>query len=372
MSGTRYTLLFQIEILHGYFAGGPCGSLALSPTGSCAALLARYGMLFRATNGGGAVYRPLWSDAVRGFDESAPFTFSLQADPELSLYTEMDPAAAGAPSETLFYFDNSADYAAEVFGAQRQLLHAPNKPFAKAVLPVRPYRFSASFDASSSASLQVLDPLSKSVLWPVSAEQNQVPFVDLRRLPEGRYILARDGEVLQTFYLMDQAPKWGAISIYAGGSAQSHLPANCRVIDSQDQNPPQITPKIFTLALDARKTIWRYYIIAATSTRDLDSYELTGAIKRATRVENGAAIDLHFLRQPETLAIDGRAAWVFESQSPIPLLHSPASEFSLTLRPGDKGARGDQPIRLPYARPAAFARKGDADSTLCSEVFVYV
>ncbi|HEY2495498.1 MAG TPA: hypothetical protein VGK24_00385 [Candidatus Angelobacter sp.] len=377
MTVVRYTELFRIECLHGYFGGAACRSLVLSPTDGCRALMERYRMLFRRSDGGARVYAPVQSppDLLEGFDEWLPFTFTLSnTEAALNSYTDLASGESAAPAETLFHFDNSADYQAEVFGSRRQLLHPIADPFSGAAITVQPKLFRYMLPASASKGvLHVLEPLTGQVLWESPVQNSEGPFLlDLRQLPEGHYTLAMENQELLKFYLSDRpaAQQWGAISIYAGGSRQAPaLPTKCRVVDGADM----ITPKTFTLALESRKTIWRYYVIDPAGKQDFGRYELMATPRKSMTAEADTAVDLRFSRLPDTVPIDGRTAWVFESQSPLPLLQSPSTEFSLMLRPNGNGKRGDRVVRLPYAQAGSLVfKKGARSREFCSEVFVYV
>ena len=377
MTAMRYTELFRIECLHAYFGGAACRSLVLSPTDGCHALMERYRMLFRGSAGGGVVYAPVHSppDLLPGFDEWLPFTFTL-SNTEAALHSYTDPGSEenAAPAESIFYFDNSADQQAEAFGRSRQLLHPAGSPFTGAAIAVQPklFRFMLPSNASKGV-LHVLEPFTGQTLWENSVQNGEGSFLlDLRQLPEGRYTLAVENQELSKFYLSDRpaTQQWGAISIYAGGSRQTPaLPANCRTLDAAGT----VTPKTFTLVLENRKTIWRYYVIDPAGRQDFGKYELTATLRKSTPPEADEAADLRFSRLPDTVPIDGHTAWVFESQSPLPLLQSPSTEFSLTLRPNENGKRWGRAIRLPYAQagPLSF-KKGQGARQLCSEVFVYV
>jgi hypothetical protein len=363
----QYAALFRIECLHEYF-GGACRSLAVSPTEDCRALMERYRMLFRGSGGGGAVFAP---GTLPQFDESLPFTFKLTSvEPALDSYTETGPGNGRAPAQSLFYFDNTADQQAEIFGSGRQLLHSPERPFESASLPVKPKMFSFTLPANASAgNLQVIEPLTKQVLWQAAASLNAPLMLDLRQIAEGRYILALDSKELLKFYLSNVPPaqQWAAIAIYAGGSRQADaLPANCRALDSAGA----VTPRTFTLALASRKTIWRYYIIDSAGKQDFSGHEVFGTLRKSAGSPQDS--NIAFVRLPQTVPIDGRTAWVFESKSPLPLLQSPTAEFSLTLRPNGNGKRGERSIRLPFAQPGSLAwRDRPEPPSLCSEVFVY-
>lgn len=372
MTTMQYAALFRMECLHEYFGGGACRGLALSPTEECRTLLDRYRMVFRPSTGGGSVYAPMQSppDVLRQFDESVPFTFRVTStDVALDAYTEFGPNQTPAPSDSVFYFDNTIDRQAEGFGSPHQLLHSPGSPLASAAVAVKPKVF--QFDLPPTASggaLRVIEPLTGEILWQSMAPGGgSSSLVDLRRLPQGRYDLRIDSQQLLTFYLSDRraAQQWGAISIYAGGSRQAQrLPANCRPLDESGV----AAPKTFTLALESRRTLWRYYIIDSTGKQDFGTYELISVPRKSG--ETSAPSEISFTRQPGTVPVDGRTAWVFESQSRMPLLRSPSSDFSLTLRPNGNGKRA---IRLPYAQASSLVFKDATEPRqFCSEVFVYV
>lgn len=371
-----YSILFRIECLHGYFGGGPCRCLALVPADGCEALLERYRLLFRSSPGGGTVYAPSQTplDPMRRFDETLPFTFRVKStDPLLDSYTDLDRGAGSGPAEAVFHFDNAAGREAECFGAERQLLHDPATPLAEAVLPVMPAVFDYPRDksAASGLNLQVRDPLSGKIVWQSPAVTSSAPIrVDLRGLPEGRYNRTMGEIQLKPFYLSNHAAarQWGGISIYIGGPAQSpHLPASCQSIDATGA----ITPRTFTLALESRKTYWRYYVIDPAGNRDFGSYELTGALRNPS--SRTSSSEIAFRRLPEPATVDGRTAWVFEAQSPLPLLHSPSSlNLALTLRPAN-GRRGERAVVLPYAQAGGLVyRERSQPQSWFSEVFVYV
>jgi len=373
----QYVALFGIECLHGYFGGKACPVLTLTPTNECRKVLEGYQMLFRATAGGGAVYcvREAQPDLLKRFDEAAPLTFTLtNNDPLLANYTDIGLRDSGNPSESIYYFDNIADYHADTLGREQQLLHPPGRAFANAVVPVRHKMSSCALGpAFKGGDVKVISTLDKHVAWQASVSENTraVP-LDLRSLPEGRYQLDVGGHVALEFYLSDQLAtrQWGAVAIYAGGSLQAGLlPENCRTID----NAGVPSPKTFTIALDSRKTIWRYYIVDPTGKQDYGSYELSGVSKTMAQPDGVSPGEVRFARRAEMTPVNGHAAWVFESQSPLPLLQCPADELSLTLRPNGKGPRGGRSIKLPYAQPGAFVMTDGTEPRLpCSEIFVYV
>ena len=366
----EYTLLFRIECLHGYFGGGPCRSLTVSPTEDCRQIMDRYRMLFRSQVGGGTVYGPKESppDLLKQFDEFAPFTFALGSnDPAFGNYTEVNPRKAD-PRETIFYFDNRVDYAQENSEQPRQL-YAAGKPLAQAAIPIR--QKMCTLASLRPGDFTITEPLSGQTLQQGTLAAKRPLQLDLRKLPEGLYLRQIENKPPRRFYLTNQLPArcWGVISIYPGGIRQAdRLPENCRVIESDGT----IHPRSFVLNLEDRKTIWRYYIIPSDDKQDFSHFEVARIIKKGS-VTTAAVENEALFAFKETVPIDGRTAWVFESNSPLPLLLCPTNAFSLTLRANKNGKPGQRAIRLPYPQPASLTMKqGTTPGQMCSEVFVYV
>jgi hypothetical protein len=371
MAAMQYTLLFRIECLHGYFGGGPCRGLTLAPTEDCRQMLARYQMLFRPDNGGGAVYYPSRSplDLLNQFDETEAFTFALTStDPALANYTEVNPRKAH-PVETIFYFDNRLDHNG---GSSDQTcrLNTLGAPLERAAVPVRGKLLSVV--NTQAGQVSVAEPLDGRIVAQGPLVAKRPVQLDLRKQPEGLYLRRINGKPPRRFYLSDQPPvrRWGVIAIYPGGSRQAaHLPKSCTVIGGEGE----VHPRTFVLALESRKTIWRYYIIPSADKQDFSHYEVVSIIKRTPGTNSVAENEIPFTLLPETRMVHGRAAWVFESQSPMPLMFSPANVFSLSLRPNQNGRPAQRTVRLPYAQPASLAVRQDVNpQQMCSEIFVYV
>jgi hypothetical protein len=371
----QYGVLFRIECLHDYYGGGPCRSLTVTPTDDCRRLMARYQMLFRGSPGGGVVYCPQQSppDLLKQFDENAAFTFTLiNIDPAFGNYTDTSLGKL-ALSESVFHFDNRKDYPESQAGSSRQLLHQPGNAFAQAAVQVRS-RISqvAPGGAAGSNEFRILEPLGNAVVCRGTLPPQGAPApLDMRRFPEGLYGLQVDDRPPQFFYLTDELAvrRWGVISVYAGGIRQaSQLPEQCRVID----NDGVVHPKTFILALESRKTIWRYYVIPSRDDQRFDEYQVVSTSKKLAEGSSLSDNDLTFDRLDGTTPLGGRDAWVFESKKAIPFLFSPAAAFALTLRPYKNGKSGQRTIRLPYAQPTSLTKNGAHPGQMCSEIFVYL
>src|SRR5262249_58231947 len=114
------------------------------------------------------------------------------------------------------------------------------------------------------------------------------------------------------------------------------------------------------------------YVIDPAGKQSFGSYELTATLRKPSS-DTTSSPDIRFTRLSETALIDGRTAWIFESQSQLPFLQSPSTEFSLSLRPNGNGKRGERAIRLPYAQPGSIVFQGGTEPrSIWSEIFVYV
>jgi hypothetical protein len=156
------------------------------------------------------------------------------------------------------------------------------------------------------------------------------------------------------------------VSIYAGGSAQAaQLPAGRFPIGANGK----IDPQQYQIALASRSTIWRYYLINRQAQRPGG-----GAVVVDDRRDEASGVPpgIQFIKLDQTVAVDGVAATVFESQAPLPLLQTPgvALQFSYRAGSGELGAARDVP--LPYPAPSALAADRDQPQRLRSDMYVYL
>lgn len=384
MTTPRYALLFRIECRHAYFADGIGHPLSLRPTPACRRMLERYRLLFRPTPGGGEVHYCLGATpaVLAHFNEPAPFTFALvNSDPALIYYTDIDLAIASDPADTLYCFDNLADFPAAAVDAAAQTgqrLHPAGRAFDQGTLPVKAKYFDyidCNNRISPSTVLSVIDRLTRHIVWQGQPSARPLPSlpIDLSSLPEGRYLLQVNGRNAWDFYLSDTpaVQQWGVVEIYAGGPRQSaYLPPACAVLDERGQP----TPKTFTLALGNRKTTWRYYVISPTSRQWNDERcEIIATSKLARLPDKTEPREIRFERLPGIRQINGRSAWVFESEHAIALWQTPADQLAVVLRVNNSGTRSGHTVKLPYPPPDALAMDGGAaQQRVCSEAYVYL
>lgn len=362
----QFTELFSIDCRHSYFADGVARPVVLVPTDDCVDLLRRYRLLMRRRSGGCTVYydRDDSLALLARFDESAPFNFMLtSSDPYLFNYTEW-PFAAGGVAASISPFDNRQDF-------PDGLLHPPGAPSSAAALPVQTGPFTQPLvQAVQSANVALRGGLGWPTVWQTrtSAQMQSGVMVDTSGLASGQYQLWVMDEKQSEFCLCNglSAACWGLVSIYAGGSAQAaQLPAGRFPIGANGK----IDPQQYQIALASRSTIWRYYLINRQAQRPGG-----GAVVVDDRRDEASGVPpgIQFIKLDQTVAVDGVAATVFESQAPLPLLQTPgvALQFSYRAGSGELGAARDVP--LPYPAPSALAADRDQPQRLRSDMYVYL
>lgn len=386
----RYRELFRIDCLHGYYADRRCPALKLSPTAVCSRMLDRYRCLFRADAGGGAVFcaEENGQSMMETFDEAAPFSFALTcAGSGLEAFTEMPPGQTAAPDESIYCFSNAAEYTATIDGAERLLLHPPVNALG-GLLPVRTQQLLYKLPKPlRDPNLQLFDAYQREVpkdkasrdyssgFWETGSVtltqsgETAAIALNLSRLYAGRYQLKTNGENSYDFYLGDPATArhWGVVDIFAGGSALAQtLPALCQVIPL---NGIFCAGQSFTISMEARASIWRYYIVSQSSKdRNYDGYQIVAGPPRGGKAAAGPSIGFDPKPQQQ---VGGRDAWVFESHAPIALFQIPGDRYEFLLRPAGRTSGG---VALPYARVdhTRLEYGSDGAPRMCSEIYVYL
>ena len=356
---TAYSRMFRINARHSYYQDDLFHGLSLTPTRSCARRLRTGGCRLRDTVSGA----DLWFATTDGYtpaldlDGAVPFSFWLTIDdPQFVLFT--DPAwGQEAFGDALLYYSN-IDADPESGGAD----DTPSFtiPVAGTRLVVRRHDSIIEFDTPQHVQTFTLESwIGGPPVWRQAAQQGPLTRValDLREVPDGRYVLKRDGLKVQDFYLTDRpaAQIFGVIEIYTGGV--SPPPAGARAIIQG----AVVTPTVFSLHFQPRKTTWRYVVISATPAADF----------RHAKIDSSAP-NVSF-EAPEVSTVRGQPAWTFRSGPAIALFEAPAAHHRFTLSAVFDGAMPYDPIALPYASPMATAMHRTASGTeMVSTIYVYV
>ena len=369
----RYTPLFAIECLHGYYADGVCRSLSLRPTPDCLRLLEGHQCLFRAKAGGGMVASASRDevDLLAGYAESAPFSFELiSADPHLTHRDEPEtPPPAGMPGERLRYFNNLGAGGKAADGE-----HEARAELAAEWLPVRGKRFSHRVEQPhEDARVGVIDTLRGEPVWWSArlAPGARVVSLDLGALPDGRYRFRIGDHLAPAFYLSDQPAvgRWGVVEIFPGGALAGHVPASHRVLDEAGRSQP----KTFVIRLDNPGSIWRYYIVEHNADdHAYDGHRVEGYARPGSRGTDNRVARIEFTELTRT-RVEGRPARVFESTRPIALRERPGDDYEFVFKANGQGERSGPPFRLPYASAETTRLETVSGvARMCSEIFVYL
>ena len=329
MSSSYLELLCSIEIRHAHFADGRCPALELRPTAHCARMLERYRLHWLPARDGGSIHR--WAESGeqidktilgRLFNESTPFAFTLESsDPEFERYTADSFAWEGRSDvtvPTVAYFTNLALGTQIASGPDEPvglLLHESNRPMTTRLPILSRGGVTLPSTTDAAADVKVATALGQPLDGPWTRDGARRS-VDLRAIPEGRFIVTAGGDTVADAWWSEPSPPgpWGAVELYAGGPHMRGVPADRALLD--DAMRP--TPRRFAIALAARVTRWRYLVVSASrSTLDETAMSVV--------VEGDLASE--FTKEKSRL-VDGRPAVVFESARDLPLLQSPKSRTS--------------------------------------------
>jgi len=355
-----YRRMFRIIARHSYYQDERFDSLSLTPTESCVRRMRAGRCRLRdAPSAAELWYATIDGDApALELDGGKPFSFWLTIDnPEFALFT--DPAwDEDTFRDALLYFSN-IDIQPENGGTNGT--PGFSIPAAAGVrLEVRRRDSIMEFDTPQHVKTFTLEPwTSGSAVWRQPAPQGAFKRVALQfqDVPDGRYVLKRDGLKVQEFYLTDRPASqvFGVVDIYTGGVSQP--PTGARTLIQGTV----VTPADFFLRFQARKTTWHYVVVSATAAADF----------RNAKIDSSAP-NVSF-EAPETGIVRGHPAWTFRSEQAIALYEAPAAHHRYTLSPLFDGAMPEDPITLPYASPAATALRPTASGThMISTIYVYV
>ncbi len=252
--------LFEVEILHDFFASGRAPCFRVQPTAPCRLELARLGLLFKETKMGFFVLYECEGDGAEKAHpkrslSGASFSFIVTAiDPVVLNYSDLP---MDSPTGSIYRFQNLQD--------NRQsgslLLSVENTgPFvtAKDRLELRAGAFGVRLEtAEAGLPLRVTGETGEVVL---SREAQAVEgvietWVDLSARPPGVYRLVVGGPE-RTFYASDELSgktAFGVIDI----ASDSRVPPAYRFLDAQGD----VAARRYTIRFGQRQTFWRYHVL---------------------------------------------------------------------------------------------------------------
>lgn len=350
---------FAVDIQHDYYPDGVSADFLIAPTPDCQQQLQRYGMLFKESVGGFVVlYETTGGDGpgepMRKIDGPVAFSFVLWAKaPFLLNYSKLP---LDKPADQIFYLSNRRKTANN---GQLLLNVAAGGEFLsdQDLLVLRPQRFQVD-----------VETVADSTLWDVVDEQGvQVHrqrvatvegtsryLVDLGSRSPGRYLLRRDGTAYLHFYSDDRLVSgfpFGLIEIAADPTVNNEF----SFIDGSGN----VQFRDYRLKLQARKTIWEYFIVAKYET-GLKPNDLSVTCDDPP---------VSFARQSAVTMADGSTAIPFVAGTPLPLSKQPIKGIALSKKKGPSTPRLNID-NLP--NPSVSEVIPAAGDSVISRVYIYV
>ena len=259
MPSIKYIPLFQIDLMHGYYANGICQALTLQPTAATQLMMRRIGLKFLAKTNGGTVYGRVekaganWR-LISKLPNGLYLQFVLTSNGGIFYPITLLPAAY-KPTQ-LMVFSNLANH---VFGGKALLVkNSPSHQFSAADL-VEKAQGSFSFSKASAANATVRLQLQSTgqqfeMESPLHQGQIKASF-NLTNADGGLANLSINGVFEKTIYVLPpDAPgnTLGIIDIFYNDS----LPTNYQFMTPTGL----VNSKIYQVPFAAAQARWRYKI----------------------------------------------------------------------------------------------------------------
>jgi putative component of toxin-antitoxin plasmid stabilization module len=376
----RFEKLFEVEIYHNFYSDGISADFSITPTASCRRLLREYGLLFRMTAKGFAVFyevAPPGMDtaiSLKPIAEDVRFSFMLQSrNPLLNNYTDipLDNSPGG-----IYYLHNlngnvqssqlllSSDTASEYLNGQD-------------ALELRAQTFAHEFETANAAErIEVLDQFSTPVIQQtVQIVEGRFSYpVDLRPFGAGGFTLRIENGDTHRFYAGDELigkNLFGIIDIFR----HDDVPGAYQFTDAA--NAHAVTPKTYTVKLDNRKTFWKYFLVLKYHPfRDKPPSEWPNKWRKKLKIIYPSDPPIEFKPQMENLRImaDGSPAIPFEAPSALPLQQAPVKGIHLQPNGDGNGHAADSLRRIDNLPTPAIASvlPSATDDNIYSEIFIYI
>ena len=376
----RFEKLFEVEIYHNFYSDGISADFLITPTASCRRLLREYGLLYRITAKGFAVFyevAPPGADAaisLKPIAEDVRFSFMLQAqNPLLANYTDipLDTSPGG-----IYYLQNLND---NVQSSQLLLSSDTASEYLNGqdALELRSQTFTHEFESANAVEhLEVLDQFSTPVI------QKAVPIVEgkffypvnLRPFGPGLYTLRIEDGDSHRFYASDELigkNLFGIIDIFR----RAEVPAAYQFTDAA--NAHAVTPKIYTVKLDNRKTIWKYFLVLKYHPfRDKPPSEWPKKWRKKLKIIYPSDPPIELKPQMKNLRTmaDGSPAIPFESPGTLPLQQTPVKGIHLQPKGDGNGNAADSLRRIDNLPTPAVTSviPSASDDKIYSEIFIYI
>ena len=323
----HFKVLFRVRLSHEYYAEAGNRDFRFQPTADCRALMRRGGLLFRTTvsgfvvlyeaNRGGEPLKPLEAD---GFFRFGLYTLNAH----FHHYTDLDPRRGQAG----FYHFYSR------LGTSFLTTAEDGKATDGDALRLRGQEFQLQWDPEDPPPIIEISGRN-GVVFSQDHFSPQYPRRHIRLPEPGRYELRwHENEVFYAHDGLRQGRAFGVVELRPDG----------------EPNAP--TPRDYELRFEARRTLWRYYVVPRVET-----------------VANAAELSIDgFPAAVATVLPGNQTAYVFEADDPQALRERSPSRYQLkhhaiTLVPN-----------LPHPRRDSISwdlNDNPADK-IFSDMFVYI
>ena len=224
--------------------------------------------------------------------------------------------------------------------------------------------------------LEVLDQFSNPVI------QQSVPIVEgtffypvnLRPFGPGLYTLRIEDGDTNRFYASDELTGrniFGIIDIFR----HDEVPAAYQITDAA--NAHAVTPKIYSVKLDNRKTFWKYFLVLKYHPfRDKPPSEWPKKWRKKLKIIYPSDPPIKLKPQMEHLRImaDGSPAIPFESPTALPLQQAAVKGIFLKPKGSGEGNAADSLRRIDNLPTPAITSvlPSASDDKIYSEIFIYI
>lgn len=376
----RFEKLFEVEIYHNFYTNQISADFVIVPTAYCRRLMRQYGLLFRTTAKGFAVY---YEAAAPVADVALPlkpiaaevrFSFILKArNPLLANYSDLP---LDIPPGAIYYLNNLTDH---VRDSQLLLNSDTASEFLSGqdVLELRPQMFTHRFDSANTVEgLEIRDQFSNPIIRqtvPIVEGKFSYP-INLRPVGDGLYTMMIDGGETDRFYASDELTGkniFGVIDIFRSAA----VPAEYQFTDAA--NDHAVSAKTYALKIDNRKTFWKYFLVLKYHPfKDKPPSEWPNKWRNKLKIVYPSEPPIELTPQIDDLRTmaDGSPAIPFESATALPLQQTPVKGIHLQPN-GDGNGNGNDFLRridnLPTPTIASIL-PNVADDKIYSEIFIYI
>ena len=300
---------FAVDILHDYYRNGVSSDFLIAPTPDCKQQLLKQGMLFKATPRGFVVlYETTGTDGPpqpkRPLVGPLNFSFVLWAQaPFLLNYSNLP---LDMTPDQIFYLSNRDK---TLNNGQPLLSAATDSQFLSAadLLALRPQRFQVEVDSVVDSELWELVDVRGALMERsrvATVEGRNSYLVNLGRRSPGYYSLHRSGTEHLTFYAADRL-----VSGFPFGLIEVAVDSTLNNDFSFVAADGTVQFRRYLLKLQARSTIWEYYVVAKYET-EVEPNDLRILLDEPA---------VTFARQAVVTLADGSTAVPFVADDELPL-----------------------------------------------------